>query len=349
MSDNEDDRGGGNGRKRGNIKTGVSIPDMTKLYIKPFNPSTKLKHDRIIFLIGRRGSGKSVLERDLLYYMRDKLDMGIAITKTLGSEDMFKACMPHETVKREFLEHQIEAIIKHQSDHAREVGRDNIRRVFVLLDDMMYDKSIFKGTVIRDVFMNGRHYNLFFVNSMQYCMDISVDMRSQIDYVFAMWEPNAKNRRRLWENFFGIFENYNQFEIVFKSLTGNYGALVIDNTTNSTKIEDSIFWYRAKPNAYTDFKIGNDVFWALSRKFYISPEEQSAKNATAKAQGTTKGNYNNAPTSTEMLKKRKLHMDDVVRANEDGQEYDDAEEDGRKRSRGHLSLTSSIAKVAHAK
>jgi hypothetical protein len=294
-------------------KPRIHIPDLNKLHIKPFNPAKNLKNDRIVFLIGRRGSGKSVLEKDLLYYMRDKIDFGIALTKTLGSEDMFKACMPHEAVKREYIEQQIQQLIEHQLAHAHEVGREGIRAVYILFDDMTFDKSIFKGTTIRDVFMNGRHYNFFFVNSMQYCMDITVDMRSQIDYVFAMWEPNAKNRRRLWENFFGIFEDYHQFEIVFKAMTGHYGALVIDNTANSTKIEDSIFWYKAKPEYYANgYRIGCDAFWALSRKYYVSNEEKARDVQNG-------GQYSNQVVA----KKRKLHETDVVRADEHGREFEE--------------------------
>lgn len=40
-------------------------------------------------------------------------------------------------------------------------------RAFVILDDCMYDKKNFRGTLMRELFMNGRHWDLFVLITIQ--------------------------------------------------------------------------------------------------------------------------------------------------------------------------------------
>jgi hypothetical protein len=51
--------------------------------------------------------------------------------------------------------------------------------------------------------------------------------------------------------------------------TEGYDALVLDNTSRSNKIEDCVFWYKAKPDR--QFKIGDPSIWKFNTK-YLSEE-----------------------------------------------------------------------------
>ena len=57
-------------------------------------------------------------------------------------------------------------------------------------------------------------------------------------------------------------------------LTNDYTALYIHNATTSNKIEDCVFWYKARPIP-PDFKFGCDDFWRFhNSRFnpnYIDP------------------------------------------------------------------------------
>ena len=41
--------------------------------------------------------------------------------------------------------------------------------------------------------------------------------------------------------------------------TENYECLVINNTSNSNKLEDCVFWYRA--DQHEEYQIGSKQFW----------------------------------------------------------------------------------------
>ena len=147
--------------------------------------------------------------------------------------------------------------------------------VFILLDDCMYDKKMIRDKCIRAIFMNGRHWKLFFMLTMQYCMDLSPDLRANIDYVFILRENIIQNREKIYKNFFGIFPSFDMFNQVMNACTENYECLVLDNTSKSNKIEDVVFWYKAKMYKPGDFRIGNDQYWGCHKQNY-NPKHDDA-------------------------------------------------------------------------
>ena len=109
----------------------------------------------------------------------------------------------------------------------------------------MYDKKILRGLCMRDLFMNGRHLHVTFLNAMQYIMDMGPDLRTQVDYVFALRENIISNKSKLHKYFFGMFDKYEDFSRVMDRCTENHGCLVLDNTAKTNNLEDCLFWYRA--------------------------------------------------------------------------------------------------------
>ena len=116
--------------------------------------------------------------------------------------------------------------------------------------------------------MNGRHWNIFFMLTMQYCMDLSPDLRANIDYVFILRENIIQNREKIYKNFFGIFPTFDMFNQVLTACTENFECLVLDNTARSNKIEDVVFWYKAKLHPPGTFKIGHPSLWNCHKTNY---------------------------------------------------------------------------------
>ena len=85
------------------------------------------------------------------------------------------------------------------------------------------------------IFMNGRHWKILFMITMQYCMDLPPALRANIDYVFILRENIIQNREKLWKNFFGIFPTFDSFSEVMNACTENYECLVLDNTSKVIK------------------------------------------------------------------------------------------------------------------
>lgn len=52
---------------------------------------------------------------------------------------------------------------------------------------------------MRELFMNGRHRRMFVLIAMQYVLDMPPDLRSQVDYVFALRDTIHSSRDKLWK------------------------------------------------------------------------------------------------------------------------------------------------------
>ena len=61
-------------------------------------------------------------------------------------------------------------------------------RAFLILDDCLYDNKWTKDVCMRSVFMNGRHWKLLFLLTMQYALGVPPNLRTNIDFVFILRE-----------------------------------------------------------------------------------------------------------------------------------------------------------------
>ena len=97
----------------------------------------------------------------------------------------------------------------------------------------------------------------------QYPLGVPPNLRTNIDYTFILREPYIANRKRIYENFAGMFPTFESFCQVMDQCTENYECLVVSNNAKSNKLEEQIFWYKAAP--HRDFKLGSKEFWEMSK------------------------------------------------------------------------------------
>ena len=235
------------------------------LEIKKFD-ITSIKKDKVCVFIGKRETGKSFLVRDLLYYHQD-IPIGTVISGTESANCFYGHIIPslfihdnytpqiiHNTLKRQKM------IVKKKKHEEDSYGSSNINPdAFLILDDCLYDSSWTKDSNVRSIFMNGRHYKMMFIITMQYALGIPPNLRTNIDYVFILRENYVSNRKRLYENYAGMFPSFEIFCQVMDQCTENYECLVIHNNAKSNRLEDQVYWYKADP--HDDFKIGAPEFW----------------------------------------------------------------------------------------
>jgi len=231
--------------------------------LRRFNPAT-MADDKVCIFIGKRGSGKSCLVTDILYHKR-QIPVGVVMSATEEGNHHYKGFVPDLFIYNDYNKEVIERVLERQKRIINS-GTTKKSSSFILLDDCMYDRKFMKDTCIRQCFMNGRHWKLFFMLTMQYCMDLSPDLRANVDYVFILRENIVQNREKLYKSFFGIFPNFDMFNQVMNACTENYECLVLDNTSKSNKIEDCVFWYKAKIKK--NFKVGSPAIWAYHQKNY---------------------------------------------------------------------------------
>ena len=156
-------------------------------------------------------------------------------------------------------------------------------RAFVILDDCLYDSSWAREKLMRLLFMNGRHWKIMLVITMQYPLGVPPNLRTNIDYTFILREPYITNRKRIYENYAGMFPTFESFCQVMDQCTENYECLVISNNAKSNKLVDQIFWYKAQP--HRDFKLGSKEFWEMSKDLDSDDDEGGTYDPTASKKG----------------------------------------------------------------
>jgi hypothetical protein len=233
--------------------------------IKKFDMRS-IDNDKVVVFIGKRDTGKSILVKDLLYYNKN-IPVGTVISGTEGANAFYSTMMPSIFIHNEYKPEIVANVLKRQKKiinkikgEVAERGNSTIDpRFFLILDDCLYDNSWVKSKSIRSVFMNGRHYKIMFIITMQYALGIPPSLRTNIDYVFILRENYVSNRKRLYEQFAGMFPTFDMFCQVMDACTENYECLVINNNAKSNRLEDQIFYYKAE--MHEDFRIGDSRFW----------------------------------------------------------------------------------------
>lgn len=235
------------------------------LKLKKFDPG-KIKDNVVIVFIGKRGTGKTTLVTDILYHKRH-IPVGVVMSGTEEGNGHFSSYVPDSFIYPDYDGEVIDRVIQRQKRLVADKTNTTLNKnAFILLDDCMYNKKITRDKCIRQICMNGRHWALFFAVTMQYCMDLTPDIRNNIDYVFVCRENVRNVREKLYKSFFGIFPTFNMFCQVMDACTENYECLVLDNTSTSNKIEDCVFWYKAQPRG--PFRVGGPEFWNYHQRAY---------------------------------------------------------------------------------
>lgn len=233
----------------------------------------------VVCLIGRRDSGKSFLVKDLLYYHQD-IPIGTVIAGTEEGNGFYGKMVPKLFIHNEYKTEIIENVLKRQRQVMKQINKEmetfkksNIDpRAFVILDDCLYDNSWSRDKMMRLLFLNGRHWKVMLVLTMQYPLGIPPTLRTNIDYVFILREPYIANRKRIYENYAGMFPTFESFCQIMDNCTENYECLVIDNNVKSNKLTDQVKWYKA--DSHSDFKLGTKEFWELSKNVHSDDEEE---------------------------------------------------------------------------
>ena len=246
-----------------------------RLKIKQFNLSSMKPHSNIIML-GKKNTGKSTLVRDVLYHCRD-VPTGCVISGSEEANGFYKDMVPSILIKHEFRPEYVKNLIQRQRMLVEKNDKSVDPRVILVMDDCLYDNSWAKDKEVRRIMMNGRHFFITFIVTMQYPLGIPPNLRANIDYVFILRENIRANRERIYKSYAGVFPSFNIFEQVMNKLTANYGALVIDNTVTSNNLFDCIFWYKAEIRA--KFRLCNESLWRLDEAYKQQKEKERDKSA----------------------------------------------------------------------
>lgn len=145
-----------------------------------------------------------------------------------------------------------------------------------ILDDLGYDEDFLKSKVLRFLLMNGRHLKCPTHLVLHDATGIKPAVREQADYVFVFRQHSKSGIRKLFENYFGMFENLREFAECLNLVCDKYGVLVLDLTSDSTALEDRVFWWRADPTT-PPFQMGDENFRNFRPKGASGDFEEESK------------------------------------------------------------------------
>tara|TARA_B110000971_G_scaffold20428_1_gene18658 strand:+ start:4011 stop:4856 length:846 start_codon:yes stop_codon:yes gene_type:complete len=271
---------------------------MASLELKKFNMkdiSFKASESKgpVVVLIGKRDTGKSFLVRDLLYYHQD-IPIGTVIAGTEEGNGFYGKIVPKLFIHKQYSTAIIENILERQRIVLKMMRKEmetykkskSDPRAFVILDDCLFDSSWTRDKMMRLLFMNGRHWKLMLIITMQYPLGIPPILRTNIDYVFILRDSYIANRKRIYENYAGMFPTFESFCQVMNQCTENYECLVICNNVKTNALIDQVFWYKAE--SHGEFKLGSKTFWDKSKEIGSDDEdEQFDPSKSSKKKGNT--------------------------------------------------------------
>lgn len=246
----------------------------------------------MIVLVGKRDTGKSFLVKDILANCRDSFPIGTVISGSEVASPFFQDLVPSKLIHDKYNPNIVMGAIKRQmavkqarNQEMRSGHHSNVDpRAFLILDDCLYDKTWMNEESTRYVFMNGRHIDLMTMITMQYPLGVPPNLRTNIDFVFILRETVIGNRKRIYENYAGMFPTFQMFCQFMDQCTENYECLVVCNGIQSNRLEDQVFWYKAKE--HPPFKMCSDSLWLDNKPFTSSilasddydPEKARKKN-----------------------------------------------------------------------
>lgn len=224
--------------------------------INKFDPSSIISNSSIC-MIAKRGSGKTVMVKDLIHkFNNEKMKITVFSPTDKMNKDYSSMGIEMNIYERFDLS-VIKDILEEQKEN---IEKKNVIEHFIVMDDCLADKgSWVKSPVMSTLLTNARMYHITYILTIQYPMGIRPELRGNFDYVYLLADDTVSNQRRIYDHYAGMFPNFDAFRQVFEQLTPDYGAMVINNRGVRENFLDKIFYYKAKINAnsYTNSESHN--------------------------------------------------------------------------------------------
>jgi len=205
-----------------------------------------IKDHSCILSLGKRRSGKSFLQRDIIYnhYCKDKkYKFIILISPTANLNDDYNF-IPKEYKFENFSEILLKNLFKRQELLIKKYGKRKDLSVLLILDDCIDLSNKRQSNLLSYIFVRGRHLLISCICGFQYLKSVELkpSTRQQIDYVFCFSQSNKDTIKLVADEWLG---GTNEAIDVVKNIPNRktHKILVIDNTED----EDNLYHYIAEP------------------------------------------------------------------------------------------------------
>jgi hypothetical protein len=255
----------------GDIVINIHELDPTKL--RPIDIQSKCSGKGVKYVtIGKPGTGKSILTKDILWWKKHIIPCAQFFNGTEDSNKAYQKIAPSAFISNDLKNYKLswEDFKKRQEMAMEYLNNPWCVRIE---DDMSTDTKIYNTPTYHDVFKNSRHWDSMYWLLLQFPMDIRPVIRTCIDGTFLFREATPKGREKLLNNFVPCIKKPDVFDAIMDTITVDYTALYINNNTQSNSMEDIIFYYKAdlkKAEALDKIKFGSDAYWSFSNERVLS-------------------------------------------------------------------------------
>jgi hypothetical protein len=261
------------------------VMDGKRLRLKKFDPQMMMKiaKNPSVASVAKRGSGKSVALRHIMRSY-GYIPGGIVMSRSERLNNDFKTFFRDLFIYEDYDSEAVKKLLERQEmikeKNAKRIARGKRpidTRVWVIMDDCLASKASWaKDEGLLEIMMNGRHYDIFYILTMQYPLGIGPELRTNFDFILLFGENFANIRRKIYDHYCGVFPTYNAFERIFTKVTANFGCMVLNNREKSIHLEDLVYWWRADPSEAKAF-VGSRSFNKYHEVWYDKEYRKRAK------------------------------------------------------------------------
>lgn len=244
----------------------VGSSSVNVMRLRRFNATT-FKADSVALFVGKRRSGKTTAMIDLLTRIGGVFEFGFIFCNNASSLKSYRQIVPPSYAREDMDLELIDKLMRFQS---KRIEKGICRPIFIVLDDFAFDRKIMRNSkTIKKLMCNGRHYQIFFMIGVQYCMQLGPEERGQIDYVFMMRDPCTSTIKKLYNNTPHPFDTYHDFKRCVSLVWSRpYNMVVLDNCGTDFMDNAPVFVWKAdyiSSNEALKARIINRLGWWWSK------------------------------------------------------------------------------------
>lgn len=213
-----------------------TIKNEKTIQVLKFNIN-QIKENSNIVAVGKAKVGKTTLFANILEEMYSKMTEYPPTIIFCGSQsdmDIYEFTFNKLNLRFAYIvTTDIYRIEKEINDFDKNFPKQNWT---IVLDSIPITKELLKLSRITEAFKG----NDLLMYTMQYPLGIDPWYRTNYDYVFLFTDCNNGNKKKMYENYAGFYNNYSTFERIFHKITEYKGECLVLNNYGRE------YWYSTK-------------------------------------------------------------------------------------------------------
>lgn len=212
-------------------------PQLT-VSLKKFNMD-QIKIGDSATAIGKRNVGKSLLVAD---YLKKKQPFSTGLVVNQSDSTTYEKSIDPTWIQEDLTP---QLLTKFTEDCQQGLKTDPNLTGIMILEDFGTSDELTRSQGFEKFILTNQPKNSVLFVTQQYLHSLKPKLRENFDWVFICKETSLSCRKKLFEQYGGMFTSFDLFQSVLMTFTKNFGCLVIHNASTSDKLEDCVFYYRA--------------------------------------------------------------------------------------------------------